>query len=104
MRLGLFLLAIAVVMLPPAVFADGAATYKSKCAMCHGADGAGQTPAGKSMKVKPLGSDEVQKLTDDEMAEIIAEGKGKMPGYKSKLSAEEIGLVVKFVRSFAPVK
>jgi cytochrome c6 len=104
MKLRILLLAIGVVALPVAVSADGAATYKSRCAMCHGADGAGQTPAGKSMKVKPLGSDEVQKLTDDEMSKIIADGKGKMPGYKSKLSAEEIGLVVKFVRSFAPVK
>ena len=28
----------------------GAATYKAKCAMCHGADGLGTTPAGKAMK------------------------------------------------------
>ena len=85
----------------PLLAADGAAVYKSKCAMCHGADGAGQTPTGKSMKLKSLSSEEVQKLTDAEMTKIVADGKGKMPGYKSKLSAEEIDLVVKFVRSFA---
>ena len=27
---------------------SGAATYKAKCASCHGADGTGNTPAGKS--------------------------------------------------------
>ena len=88
----------------PLLAADGAAVYKSKCAMCHGADGAGQTPTGKSMKLKSLASDEVQKLTDAEMTKLVAEGKGKMPAYKTKLSVEEIDLVVKFVRSFAPSK
>ena len=28
---------------------SGADTYKAKCAMCHGADGLGATPAGKAM-------------------------------------------------------
>ena len=30
---------IAVVILPMAAYADGAALYKAKCAACHGADG-----------------------------------------------------------------
>jgi mono/diheme cytochrome c family protein len=72
--------------------------------MCHGADGAGQTPTGKTMKLKDLGSDEVQKMSDADMKKLTADGKGKMPAYKAKLSAEEIDLVVKFVRSFAPSK
>jgi cytochrome c6 len=88
----------------PLLAADGAAVYKSKCAMCHGADGAGQTPTGKTMKLKDLGSDEVQKMSDADMKKLTADGKGKMPAYKAKLSAEEIDLVVKFVRSFAPSK
>ncbi len=33
----------------------GAATYKAKCQMCHGADGQ-PTMAGKSMKAFPLNS------------------------------------------------
>src|SRR5438876_9145189 len=32
----------------------GEATYKAKCQMCHGAKGLADTPAGKSMKVKPI--------------------------------------------------
>ena len=43
--------------------ADGAAIYKSKCASCHGADGKGETPAGKAMKVRDLGSAEVHNRT-----------------------------------------
>ena len=38
----------------PVAFADGAASYKAKCAMCHGPDGAGQTTMGKNMKLRAL--------------------------------------------------
>lgn len=36
----------------------GEKTYKAKCAMCHGPDGKGQTPTGKSTKVRDLCSGE----------------------------------------------
>ncbi len=66
--------------------ADNAATettYKAKCAMCHGPDGKGETPAGKAMKVKDFASAEVQKLTDAELSDAISKGKGKMPAVKT---------------------
>ena len=77
-------------------YADGAAVYK-RCAPCHGPDGSGQTPVGKNLKVRDLRSPEVQKLTDAEMTKVLVEGKGKMP--PSKLSAEDIKLVIGYVRS-----
>lgn len=80
---------------------DSAAVYKAKCAMCHGADGAGQTPMGKNMKIRDLRSPEVQKLTDKELTALIADGKGKMPAYKSKLSAAEIAGQVALIRTMA---
>ncbi len=83
--------------LPMTAFADGAATYKAKCAMCHGADGSGQTPMGKSLKLKDLGSADVQKMTDAGMTKLLTDGKGKMPA--SKLSADDIKAVAGFVRS-----
>ena len=76
------------------------AIYKSKCAMCHGADGKGLTPVGKSMKLKDLASDEVQKLTDKEILTVITDGKGKMPAFKGKLTPAEIDAQVKVVRTF----
>jgi Cytochrome c, mono- and diheme variants len=79
--------------------ADGAATYKAKCATCHGADGSGQTAMGKSMKLRDLGSPEVQKLTDKELFQVTADGKAKMPAYKAKLSEEEINAVVTYMRT-----
>lgn len=97
------LLVLALLIAAPSAFAgggpDGAALYKSKCAMCHGPDGAGQTPMGKNMKLRDLRSADVQKQTDAELAKWIADGKGKMPAYKSKMSAEEISALVAFIRT-----
>jgi cytochrome c6 len=79
---------------------DGAAIFKSKCAMCHGPDGSGKTAIGKSMNLRPLGSAAVQKQTDAQLAAIVADGKGKMPGYKGKLSGDEIKQLVAHIRTF----
>jgi cytochrome c6 len=102
-----FLVLAVVVLLTPAVFAaepDGAAIYKSKCAVCHGADGKGQTTMGKNLHLKDLGSEDVQKLKGEELENIISKGKGKMPAYKDKLSEAEIDSLVTFIRSLAPKK
>jgi len=84
--------------------ADGAAVYKAKCATCHGADGSGQTPMGKSMKLRDLRSAEVQKQTDQELYDWTANGKGKMPAYKGKLSDEEIKALVAHMRELGKKK
>ena len=81
------------------LFADGAATYKAKCAMCHGADGKGDTPMGKSLKVRDLSSADVQKQTDIELTKVIAGGKGKMPAYGKSLTAADIQAVIAYVRT-----
>lgn len=91
---------LALVLVPAAMAEDGAALYKGKCAMCHGPDGAGQTTMGKNMKLRDLGSAEVQSQSDAELTKITAEGKGKMPAYKNKMTAAEIDAVVKFMRTF----
>jgi cytochrome c6 len=79
--------------------ADGADTFKARCAMCHGADGSGQTAMGKSMGLRSLGSPDVQKQSDADLTATITNGKGKMPPYGSKLSADEIAGVVKYIRT-----
>jgi cytochrome c6 len=80
-------------------FADAAADYKTKCATCHGPDGKGDTAMGKTMKVKDLGSAEVQKQSDADLTTIIEKGKKPMPGYEGKLTKEQIDGLVKYVRS-----
>ena len=88
-----FVLALA---LPQVAMADSAAdTFKAKCAMCHGADGAGK-PA---MGTKPLGSADIQKMSDADLTAAITNGKGKMPAYKGKLTDAQITDIVKYVRT-----
>ncbi len=81
-------------------FADGGAdTFKAKCAMCHGADGKGDTSMGKTLKLRDLGSADVQGQSDADLAGIITNGKGKMPKYDGKLTADQINGVVKYIRT-----
>jgi mono/diheme cytochrome c family protein len=76
---------------------DAAGTYKSKCAMCHGADGKGSN-MGQKMGVRDFSSADVQKESDAQLTEIISGGKGKMPSYKDKLKDSEIKDLVAYIR------
>ena len=83
--------------------ADDAAEnlYKTKCSACHGADGKGQTPAGKNTGARDFASPEVQKASDEELSTIIADGKGKMSGYKKSLKPDQIKGLVAYIRALA---
>ena len=78
--------------------AASSATFRAKCAMCHGPDGAGST-VGKSMNVPDLRSPAVQKLPDAQLAQVISDGKGGMPPFKNSLSEDQIHSLVSYVRS-----
>lgn len=81
----------------PALADDAAATYKAKCAMCHGADGKG----GK-MGTRDFGSAEVKAESDAQLTEIISKGKApKMPAYGEKLKETEIKELVILIRGMA---
>ena len=91
-------------MSPPATADTAAATtYKAKCAMCHGADGKGETPTGKMMKANDFASEEVQKMSDADLSAAITSGKGKMPPFKT-LSADQVKDLVAYVRAFGKRK
>jgi len=70
------------------------ATFKAKCAGCHGADGKGK----EAMKTQDLASADVQKMSDADLSGIITNGKGKMPPYKT-MSADQVKDMVAFIRS-----
>lgn len=78
---------------------DAAALFKQKCAVCHGADGKGSSAMGKTLKVRDLSSDDVQKQSDAELTDIITSGKNKMPPYKGKISDDEIKGLVGYIRT-----
>lgn len=87
---------------PSLLFAeDGGALFKSRCSPCHGQDGSGNTPMGKKLNSRPLGSDEVQEQNDAALSKTISAGKGKMPAFSSKMTSAEVLEVVKYIRTFA---
>ena len=79
--------------------ASGADTYKAKCQMCHGADGLGQTPAGKSMKAIPFNDPQLIAKSDADLLAATANGKNKMPAYKGKLSDGDIKAAIAYIRT-----
>jgi mono/diheme cytochrome c family protein len=78
---------------------SGADTYKSKCMMCHAADGSGSTPAGKAMKAIPFSAPELVKASDADLIAATKNGKGKMPAYSGKLTDPQIKDVIAYVRT-----
>jgi cytochrome c6 len=96
---GVALAGFALLSVPAQAQTGGEALYKTKCAVCHGADGKGETTVGKTNKVRELGSADVQKQTDDELAGIIGNGKGKMPAYGKSLKPEQIKDLVAYIRT-----
>ena len=76
----------------------GAATYKAKCQMCHGADGQ-PTAAGKSMKAMPFNSPDLKKAPTASLIASVTNGKNKMPAYAGKLTDAQIKDVVAYVRT-----
>jgi mono/diheme cytochrome c family protein len=78
--------------------AASSATFRTKCAMCHGQDGGG-SEVGKSMNVPDLRSPVVQKLPDAQLAQIISDGKGGMPQFKNSLGEDQIHALVTYIRS-----
>jgi mono/diheme cytochrome c family protein len=105
-KLLLFTLVLFLVALVPAlsVAQDGAAIFKSKCAMCHGPDGSGKTAMGEKLNIRDLCSAEVQKQTDAELSQIVTKGKNKMPPYDGKLTKEQIDQLVAYVRDLGKKK
>ncbi len=84
------------------VAADGKTLYETKCAACHGKDGTAKPPGKGS---KNFNDPEFQNTWSAEaIANITAEGKGKMPAYRSKLSPEQIRAVAAHVKTLGSPK
>jgi len=101
-RLASVITFLAMLALPIASFAadEGTDLFKSKCAMCHGPDGAGKTMMGEKLKIPDLHSADVQKKSDADLKTVITKGKDKMPAYEAKLSKEQIDKLVGYIRDF----
>jgi|SRR5580692_9230732 cytochrome c6 len=94
-----------VLIAPSAVRAQSAAaTYKSKCAGCHGADGKGNTAPAKALGAHDFSSEQVTKESDTNLIAIVTAGKNKMPGYGKSLKEADIKDLVAYVREVAKQK
>ena len=75
--------------------------YNTKCAICHGADGSGNTANGRKLKVRDLRCPEVQKMSDKQLYDIISKGKDKMPAYEATIGKETVTKMVSYTRELA---
>lgn len=103
--LSALLIATCVGLAGTAVAADGAAIYKSRCAMCHGAAGEG-TAMGNALK----GNDFIASGGEKAIAEAILKGRsGAAIKYKQfpmgmpaqKLGDDDVSALVPYLRSLA---
>jgi cytochrome c553 len=102
MKLAAVVIAIAValfILIPNLSWAeDGASIYKTKCAMCHGADATGKPAA----KIPSLVSDDAKKMSDADLTDMIANGgpsKKASHAFAAKgLSADDTKAVVGAIR------
>jgi mono/diheme cytochrome c family protein len=78
---------------------SGAATYKAKCAMCHGADGLAATPMAKSMKILSFKAPAMVKTSEAQFIASTTNGKARMPAYKGKLTDAQIKDVIAYIRT-----
>jgi cytochrome c553 len=71
---------------------NGAEVYATaNCVTCHGADGAAGISGAKNLAVTTL--------SDAELENVIANGKGSMPSYKKQLKPEQIKALVAHIRT-----
>jgi mono/diheme cytochrome c family protein len=68
--------------------------FRKNCAKCHGGTAGGHHFGGPS-----LISEKATSASGDELRNIITNGKGRMPKYGSKLSAEDINTLVQQIKA-----
>lgn len=99
----LLLLPLVSVAVSTTAATSGAEIFADNCAPCHGLYGKGRTPAGKKVGAKDLTQ---SKLSDAEIEKQILNGtkneRGaeKMPAFRQKLAAADIGALVAYVKTF----
>src|SRR6187551_3338593 len=85
----------------PDEFAFARANWATDCSACHGAEGKGglvKTTDDTKLKVPSLLEGHALKHVDEDYVDQIENGGDGMPKFKDKLKAEEIAILVKFIR------
>lgn len=75
--------------------------YNLKCINCHGGQGQGFPIEHTSQEVPNFKQEWFKAQSDGAIYWKIREGRGVMPGYKSKLSEEQLWQLVEYVRDLS---
>lgn len=84
--------------------------WKAKCSACHGADGRGQTPTGKKLKLPDFTRPAWQAKTTDELIRnrvmngVLETRDGvekEMPAFKDELQPEHLDAIIALIRKLA---
>jgi mono/diheme cytochrome c family protein len=95
----LFMMFVLILFLSPSVaVADEALDYKTKCAVCHGANVNLLPKTARMLKVDPhklalKGST----MNREQMIAITEKGKDKMPAFAKELTKDQIAAVIDYV-------
>ena len=71
---------------------QGSALYHAQCALCHGENRAGSPPAFPSLRYV------TEKLSEAQVAQIVAHGRGRMPAFPA-LDAKQVALIYGYLRN-----
>jgi mono/diheme cytochrome c family protein len=74
----------------------GRALFNQSCRVCH------TPPALNAPLYGPALSQDTQRGHDDVLAEIIAEGSPRMPGFKYQFTPDQISAIVAYLRTVPP--
>jgi len=84
---------------------NGRDVFRTRCAMCHGAEGRGDGPAGAAFNPRPTNlTTRVQRiaLTDSAVAAVITAGRRAMPAFGRMLTKPQVDSVVAYMKTLSP--
>ena len=85
----------------PDAFAGVRGIYAKDCQNCHGVDGLGgpvKLEDGKTLKVPSFRAGHALRHTDSDFRRQVTEGGDGMPGFKDKLSPQQIDELIRLIR------
>jgi mono/diheme cytochrome c family protein/uncharacterized membrane protein len=79
--------------------------FRQRCVKCHGADGTGRPARGRLPEIPNFTDASWQTgRSDAQLLASILDGKDEMPGWRGKISEQQVRGLVAHVRAFAPAR
>ncbi len=79
--------------------------YDQNCAACHGENGSGNGPQAASLKTVPAAwakdQSRLSQLSAEDMAQVIAKGKGEMPAFADKIDENQRYALASYLRTLS---